>query len=256
MQRTQTYSAPRERSASDASTWLSNGLATLLAALAVVSGVIGMLVAFSEVGDSAEPFRDGIMWLLGGVILAIAANVFRREHHIVSPGMAPSRGRGAMMPGARDVRDITGMVVVATREAREVGSVRDVLFDPKRRTVLGLIVAPAGARDSRMFVGRAHILGTGRHAVTIRSEADVQGFVTRDREREFTDAAVRLEGVRITTDQGDDVGKVGRVFVTPDLRIAALEAGGGVFGRRRRLAIADVISIGNGRVIVSGVRER
>jgi hypothetical protein len=32
-----------------------------------------------------NPFEDGIVWLVSGLILAITANAFRREHHVVDP---------------------------------------------------------------------------------------------------------------------------------------------------------------------------
>jgi hypothetical protein len=70
--------------AKDLDTWLGNSLATILAGLAVAAGVIGLLVAFGYINDdAATPFEDGLVWMIGGIILAISANVFRREHHVV-----------------------------------------------------------------------------------------------------------------------------------------------------------------------------
>ena len=88
MARTDTYSGyegrDRGRTMKDLDIWLGNSLATILAGLAVASGVIGLLVAFGYLNDdAATPFEDGIIWMLGGLILGICANVFRREHHVV-----------------------------------------------------------------------------------------------------------------------------------------------------------------------------
>jgi hypothetical protein len=97
MQRTGTYgrrTVNRARSAQDVETWLGNSLAFILAALAVGAGVIGMLLAFGYINENAaNPFQDGMVWLIGGVILAICANAFRREHHIVDEDVL-SMGRG------------------------------------------------------------------------------------------------------------------------------------------------------------------
>jgi hypothetical protein len=72
------------RTAKDLETWLGNSLATILAGLAVAAGVVGMLMAFGYINeDSTNPFQDGMVWMVGGLILAISANVFRREHHVV-----------------------------------------------------------------------------------------------------------------------------------------------------------------------------
>jgi hypothetical protein len=74
--------------AKDLDTWLGNSLATILAGLAVAAGVIGLLVAFGYINDdAATPFEDGLVWMIAGIILAIAANVFRREHHVVDADM-------------------------------------------------------------------------------------------------------------------------------------------------------------------------
>ncbi|HYM14550.1 MAG TPA: hypothetical protein VEZ14_03250 [Dehalococcoidia bacterium] len=85
MQRT--YYAPRwEGRARDVETWLSNSLAAVVAAAAVAAGVVGMLVAFSYIDTTTNtPFENGIVWMVGGLILAISATVFRREHHVVDP---------------------------------------------------------------------------------------------------------------------------------------------------------------------------
>jgi hypothetical protein len=74
----------RGTAAKDVETWLGNSLATILAGLAVAAGVVGMLMVFGYVNeDSTAPFEDGLTWMIGGLILAICANVFRREHHVV-----------------------------------------------------------------------------------------------------------------------------------------------------------------------------
>ena len=47
-----------------------------------VLGVLGILVGF-DVIDVENPFESGALWLGLGVISALCANVFRREHHII-----------------------------------------------------------------------------------------------------------------------------------------------------------------------------
>jgi H+/Cl- antiporter ClcA len=85
MQQAHTGVRGAENRAKDIETWLANSLATILAAAAIVLGVIGLLVAFGYLnGDnSVNHFQDGMVWLVLGVISGIAANVFRREHHVV-----------------------------------------------------------------------------------------------------------------------------------------------------------------------------
>ncbi len=99
MTRAGTYDVRHKASttAKDVETWLANSLATLLAGLGIAGGVIGFLVAMGYLDhpNSLTDFDAGIVWMFGGLILAIAANVFRREHHVVDPkDVEPSfRGR-------------------------------------------------------------------------------------------------------------------------------------------------------------------
>jgi hypothetical protein len=68
----------------DAETWLGNALATILAGAGIACGVIGLLVAFEYISTSVNTaFQDGMVWMVGGLVLAISATVFRREHHII-----------------------------------------------------------------------------------------------------------------------------------------------------------------------------
>ena len=87
MERTHPYGPRWENRARDLETWFSNSVATIVAVAAVAAGVIGMLVAFGYISTTQNtPFENGIVWMAGGLILAISATVFRREHHVVDPG--------------------------------------------------------------------------------------------------------------------------------------------------------------------------
>jgi hypothetical protein len=103
MQQSETYRTQKSTSmVSDVETWLGNGLAVILAGLGVGSGVIGLLVAFDYIGTTVnDPFENGIVWMVGGLILAISATVFRREHHIVDDAHAHASRDAAMSSSIR-----------------------------------------------------------------------------------------------------------------------------------------------------------
>jgi len=114
MNRTETYSGftakDRSRAVKDLDIWVANSLATILAGLGIASGIIGLLVAFGYInGDAVNSFQDGMVWMVGGLILTIAANVFRREHHLIDsdslagrPLSGGSMGRGYSDPPLDD----------------------------------------------------------------------------------------------------------------------------------------------------------
>jgi len=92
--------------ARDLETWFSNSVATIVAMASVGAGVIGMLVAFDFINTTVNtPFENGIIWMVGGLILAISATVFRREHHVVDPGDVP-------MPRREDEPDVRERMTV------------------------------------------------------------------------------------------------------------------------------------------------
>jgi len=83
MNRTESYTEHRPNLMKDVDTWLGNSLALILSALAITCGVIGLLVGFEYINEgNVNPFEDAMIWLVSGVVLAISANAFRREHHI------------------------------------------------------------------------------------------------------------------------------------------------------------------------------
>jgi len=60
---------------------VGNGMAVMTAIGAGALGVIGLLVGFDNIGTD-NPFNNGVLWLVAGIVTAICANVFRREHHV------------------------------------------------------------------------------------------------------------------------------------------------------------------------------
>jgi hypothetical protein len=100
-------------------------LAWLMAALAIALGIVGALEAFGsiDVGDSileggvaatddnAASFRDGMLFLIPGVISAFLAFTLHRTEHHVAGIDRPALSRPGMMTGepesTRDLRNIS-----------------------------------------------------------------------------------------------------------------------------------------------------
>jgi hypothetical protein len=98
MQRTGDYEERESRSESRMAPdvvdrMAGNFLVLVLAGMAIAAGVIGMLVAFDIIGTTGDQFNNGILWLAGGLILAISANAFRREVTVPYVGSGGGRTR-------------------------------------------------------------------------------------------------------------------------------------------------------------------
>ena len=73
--------------AKDFETWLGNSLALILGSLAIAGAIIAWFVAMGYITTAAglTQFEGGMTWFAGSIVLAITANIFRREQHIVDP---------------------------------------------------------------------------------------------------------------------------------------------------------------------------
>jgi uncharacterized protein YrrD len=153
----------------------------------------------------------------------------------------------------RDANELMSMPVIATGEGRELGRVKDVLFDPAQHALLGLMIASAAPDDAVLFLDRARIKGIGQDAVTVDGEGDLEPFANAGRAREVVDSGIHLRGANVLTEGGDSIGKVDKVLVNEDGSVASYQVSKGVFGfgSRKELPPTSVISIGEDAVIVS-----
>lgn len=84
MAQSQTYGqhVERTRTAKDMETIVGNSIATLLAIGSGTLGLVGLLTGFDMI-NVENPFETGALWLGSGIVAGLAANAFRREHHIM-----------------------------------------------------------------------------------------------------------------------------------------------------------------------------
>jgi uncharacterized protein YrrD len=152
----------------------------------------------------------------------------------------------------RDANELMSMPVVATTAGRELGRVKDVLFDPSAHALLGLMVTAPGV-DSTMFLERERIKGIGQDAVTVDGESALEPFAQAGRAREVVDSGIHLRGANVLTEGGDSVGKLDKVLVNEDGSVASYQVSKGILGfsSRKEIPPSEVLKIGEDAVIVS-----
>jgi uncharacterized protein YrrD len=153
----------------------------------------------------------------------------------------------------RNANELMSLPVISTQQGREVGRVKDVLFDPSAHQLLGLVVTATAAADATLFLERSAIKSLGEHAVTVESEDKLGAVTAYPRVREILDSGIHLKGAPVLTETGDAVGKVDKILVDEEGRIASYEVARGVLGlgKRKEITPSDVISIGQDAIIVS-----
>jgi hypothetical protein len=105
MNRSETYGGrqmDRTRAAKDTETMVGNGIATLLAVGAGALALLGLLTGF-DVIDVVNPFETGLLWIGSSIPVGLAANVFRREHHILDEDEVRSFGTSGGTTTREDV---------------------------------------------------------------------------------------------------------------------------------------------------------
>lgn len=153
----------------------------------------------------------------------------------------------------RDASEFMSMPIFATAEGKEVGKVKDILFDPSQQSLLGLMVTTNGKGDALMFLQRQFIRGIGKDAITVESVSSLQPFATQVRANEVVESGICLPGKNVITEGGDALGKVDKVMVAPDGTIEGYTTTAGKlgFGEKNEVSARNVLTIGEDAMIVS-----
>ncbi len=153
----------------------------------------------------------------------------------------------------RDAAEFMSMPIFATLEGKEVGKVKDILFDPSQQSLLGLMVTTHSKGDDLMFLERRYIRGIGKDAITIESVGSLQPFDTQVRANEVVESGIYLPGKNVITEGGDALGKVDKVMVADDGMISGYTTTTGRLGRgeKNEVRASSVLTIGEDAIIVS-----
>lgn len=153
----------------------------------------------------------------------------------------------------RDASELLSMPVVATNEGREVGRVKDVLFDPNEQALLGLMVSPSEGVESEMFVQRDSIVGLGRDAITVKTAEAVESLSNRADARGVIETGIHLKGAKVLTEGGNSIGTIDKIYVEENGDIACYSAGSGLlgFGNKSEIDPDCVVKVGEDAIIVS-----
>lgn len=119
-------------------------------------------------------------------------------------------------PYWRSVRRLThvrGMPVIDLTRAHRVGHITEVFVNPETRRIAALQVGPAG-EFRQQFVAGAHIRRIGDRAVVIQAADGAAEFGDLE-EPEAIDSRT-LTGLEVLADNGDQVGYISDVYVSPD----------------------------------------
>lgn len=123
----------------------------------------------------------------------------------------------------RRARSIIGLPVISLGEGLRVGEVRDLIFDPDKRSVAALVMSEASWRRDAELVPVEKIRSFGRDAITID---DLTGLVKAKSRRDLVKlltSGVQIDGLLAMTEGGNYLGVIEEVLLGPRGQMLAYE---------------------------------
>lgn len=158
----------------------------------------------------------------------------------------------------RDANQLLSMPVIAVNEGKELGRVKDVLFDPERHTLLGFMVSPNAGMEALKFVDRDQIEAIGDSAITVSASAALQEVSSQPRAQEIVDSCLHLRGTNVVTETGNSLGTIDKILIDDSGNVTAYHASSGLlgFGDKTDILPQEVISIGDDAIVVMHSAEQ
>lgn len=127
----------------------------------------------------------------------------------------------------RRAHTIIGLPIISLAEGIRVGEIRDIVFDPDRRTIAGLVVTEANWRHDAEIVPIDRVRSFGRDAVTIHSMTGLVKARTDETLSKLMGSGVKLDGLLVMTEGGNYLGIIEEIVVGPKGEMVAYEISAG-----------------------------
>ena len=155
-----------------------------------------------------------------------------------------------------EFKDLLDLPVVSNAAAREVGRVKEVLFNPGANALYGLVVSPDEKDGPLLLIPLRGIRSIGKDAITIESMNMAEPFEENVQAQEISAAGGYRGGMNVMTESGESVGKIDKVTIREDGAVASYHSSSGLFGSKHDIEPSEVKSGSKDMIIISdGARE-
>ncbi len=147
-------------------------------------------------------------------------------------------------------KDLLGKSVIATATGTDLGSVDHLLFKPGEHRLYGFVIKPRDKNQPAQLLVRENVKAIGSEAITVQNEAQLAVYDADSQARDYMNLG--LHGLKILTEDGNQVGQVDSVLLNDDGTINSYETSTGILGlgSKRQIQIADVIAVGGDALVV------
>ncbi len=147
--------------------------------------------------------------------------------------------------------DLKNLPVVSNAAAREIGRVKEVLFNPAANALYGLVVSPTEEDGPPLLIPFRGIRSIGKDAITIESLNVAEPFEDNVQAQEISAAGGYRGGMDVMTQSGESVGKVDKVIINEDGTVASYHSTTGFFGTKHDIEPSEVVSGSKDKLIIS-----
>jgi uncharacterized protein YrrD len=149
-----------------------------------------------------------------------------------------------------EFKDLMGVSVVSNAAAKEIGKVKEVLFNPAANALFGLVVAP-GEDGPLLLVHQRGIRSIGKDAITVESMNVAEYFEENVLAKEISATGGNHSGMTVMTESGESVGKIDKVTINEDGTVASYHSTTGIFGSKHDIEPSEVKSGSKEMIIIS-----
>lgn len=152
---------------------------------------------------------------------------------------------------SREASKLISMPIMDISEGRQIGRVKDAIFDPEAHALYGLLVTADVGGES--FLNRQAIRGLGESAVTVDGETAMHPIAGETRARQLMESGIRLRGCKVVTETGDSLGTLDKIVLDDEGCVEHYESQTGIlgFGDRYELRPEQVVKIGADAIVVT-----
>lgn len=151
----------------------------------------------------------------------------------------------------REFKELLNLPVVSNAEARGVGKVHGVLFDPSANALYGLVVTPSEKDAAQLFLPLRGIHTIGKDAVTISGLEATEPFEQNTEAQKISAAGGYLNGMNVMTESGETIGKVNKVTINEDGTVASYYSTTGFLGTKHEIEASEVLAGSKDILIIS-----
>jgi uncharacterized protein YrrD len=141
-----------------------------------------------------------------------------------------------------ELNDLVGLPVISNSAAKQIGRVKEVLFNPRANALFGLVVAGEEKDSKALLIPQRGIRTIGKDAITVESMNVAEYFDENVRAQEISAAGGYHSGMTVMTEAGESVGKIDKVTINDDGTVASYHSTAGFFGSKHDIEPSEVRS--------------